>query len=74
MGEARRRGTFEERKKFSILKQEKKRLEDKLKEDLYFQSLSEEEKIQYIKRNKNTKFFLNMALSLLSDFKIRRYL
>ena len=67
MGEAIRRGTFEERKKFSILKQEKKRLEDKLKEDLYFQSLREEEKIQYIKRNKSTNFFFNIALSLLSD-------
>ena len=70
MGQAKKRGSFEKRKELAIILQKQKDIENKelkwlehLEELEKFNSLSDEEKIEYTNRKKSAQEFLNLTMN-----------
>jgi hypothetical protein len=70
MGQAKLRGSFEQRKHDAIIKQKNKQLEEKLKEEEYFNSLTDIEKKNYIIKKKNAQHFITTAYSIVNSLTI----
>ena len=73
MGQAKSRGSFEERKQLAIEKQKLKEIErkeqirlEKLKEIEYYNSLTDKEKIEYNNRKQNVKDYISISMSNLA--------